>query len=177
FLAPNITKPFEDGRRGRRTRFHFRARFDRYFQSQQQSDRGSRNHRRDQINRERPVKNRVNYSAQYWPKNCRQLKNSRSPGNGILKMLFANKMRKNRAARWPVEGPDDSEQNQHGVNRENRARPKGRQNQKKNKTQTKPYVAANQDFAAVENVGDVTRQEEEHDAGEELRQADEAEVE
>jgi len=92
-------------------------------------------------------------------------------------MLFSNKMGKNRAARWPVEGPDDSEQNQHGVNRENRARPKGRQNQKKNKTQTKPYVAANQEFAAVENVGDVTRQEEEHDAGEELRQADEAEVE
>ena len=92
-------------------------------------------------------------------------------------MLFSNKMRKNRAARWSIEGPDDSEQNQHRVNRENRARPKSRQNQKKNKTQTKPHVAANQDFAAVENVGDVARQEEEHDTGEELRQADEAEVE
>ena len=92
-------------------------------------------------------------------------------------MLLSNKMRKNRAARWSIERPDDSKQNEHRVNCKNRTRSKRRQNQKKNKTQTKPYVAANQDFAAIENVGDMTRQEEEHDAGEELRQADEAEVE
>src|SRR5256885_11294449 len=92
-------------------------------------------------------------------------------------MLFSNKMRKNRAARWSIERPDDSEQNQHRVNRENRARSKCRQNQKKNKTQTKPYVAANQDFAAVENVGDVARQEEQNNTRKELGQADKAEVE
>ena len=92
-------------------------------------------------------------------------------------MLFSNKMRKNRAARGSIEGPDDSEQNQHRVNCEDRARSKSRQNQKKNKTQTKPHVAANQDFAAVENVGDVACQEKQNNTGEELRQADEAEVE
>jgi len=92
-------------------------------------------------------------------------------------MLFSNKMRKNRAARWSIERPDDSKQNEHRVNCKNGARSERRQNQKKNKTQTKSYVAANQDFAAIENVGDVSGEEEEHDPGEELREADEAEVE
>jgi hypothetical protein len=52
-----------------------------------------------------------------------------------------------------------------------------RQKEQQEKTHSETNIAKNQYFAAVENVSDVTRGEEKHNAGEELCETDKAEIE
>src|SRR5215813_8183660 len=92
-------------------------------------------------------------------------------------MLFGDKMRKNGAAGRPVEGTHNAEQHKYHVNCYNRlCLVEGKQEQQK-EARAKAGIAQNQDFAAVENICNVSRDEKENDAGKELREANKTEVE
>src|SRR5208282_251266 len=100
-----------------------------------------------------------------------------SPGNGVREMLFRDELRKQRAADGAGEGTDDAEKNEHCEDVVDRANaPPGGEKQQST-TKRKADVTAQDKFAAIIAIGHVAGNEKEKDTGQELRQANEAEIE
>src|SRR5690349_8739342 len=92
-------------------------------------------------------------------------------------MLVRDEMRQNRTARGPIERAHNSKEHQYRINRRHGLRLVCSQRQKSHKTNSKSHVASDQNLFAVEDIGDMARHQEEDNAGKELRETDEAEVE
>ncbi len=94
-----------------------------------------------------------------------------------MKMFFGNQQRQNRAANGRVERTHDSDQRAHDVNRVHGVRSANRDRQQQRRADRESRVADGENLAAVEAVGRVPRHEKKQDAGKELREAHEAEIE
>jgi hypothetical protein len=86
-------------------------------------------------------------------------------------------MWKKRAARRSIERAHDSQQDKHCINHGNRLRFVKCEQQQQKEANSKSRIAKNQNFAAVKNVRHMASREEKHDAGQELGQANQSEVE
>src|ERR1700693_855485 len=92
-------------------------------------------------------------------------------------MFFGNQLWQQRAARRPVETAEDSEQHEDNVNRMNRLWGAPADREQKRRAQGEAAIAPHQQLAAVVEIGGVSGEKEQHEAGQKLGQADVSEIE
>src|SRR4029077_8462830 len=125
----------------------------------------------------RAAKERVGDSSDGGAGDGCDLKGTGSPGDCVREMFFGNQLRQQRAARRPVETAEDSEQYENNVNCVNRARSAPVDRQQKRRAQREPGIAPHQQLAAVVEIGRVSGEKEQREAGQKLGKADGSEIE
>src|SRR5271156_5563336 len=92
-------------------------------------------------------------------------------------MFFGNQLRKDGAAHGEAETAADPDQYQNDIDQVNRLRGPPTDGEQKGLAETVSGIATRQQFAAVEEIGGVSGEKEEDEAGRELGQADVSEIE
>src|ERR1700674_4557510 len=102
-------------------------------------------------------------------------------------MFFGNQLRQQRAARRPVEKAEDPEQHEDNIYRMNRDRMNGDRvnrmraapadREQKRRAQGEAAIAPHQQLAAVVEIGGVSGEKKQREAGQKLGEADVSEIE
>src|SRR5216683_2169942 len=125
----------------------------------------------------RAAKERVGDSSDGGTGDGCDLKGAGGPGDRVRKMFFRNQLRQQRAARWPVETAEDPEEHEDNVNRVNRLRSAPADREQKRRAQGEAAIAPHQQLAAVVEIGGVSGEEKQREAGQKLGEANVSEIE
>src|SRR3981189_3662757 len=91
-------------------------------------------------------------------------------------MLFGNQLREQSAAHGAIQRANDAEEYGYGIDRIDRVSSVQRDEEQQRRAQSESGVTQNDEFAALEAVRNISRNEKKEDAGKKLRQTDETKI-
>src|ERR1700690_1385830 len=131
----------------------------------------------DGIDGVRAVEEGVGDASDGRPGDGCDLEGAGIPGYGVGKVFFGNQLRQNGAAHREAETAADSNQHQNEIDEVNRLRNAPTDGQQQRRAEAVASIAPGQELASVEEIGGVSGEEKEDEAGRELGETDVSEIE
>src|SRR5271167_662818 len=119
----------------------------------------------------------VGDSSEGWAGDGCDLKCAGIPGDSVGEVFFGDQMRQDGSAYGKAETPADADKSKNGVDQVNRLRSTPTDGEQQSRAQAVSRVARHQQFAAIKEIGGVSGEEKECEAGGKLGQPDVSEIE